>query len=188
MSDARVLNVVSLLGSLRKGSFNAMLARTLPALAPPGMTIAPAPSIGNFPLYNADLQAEGFPPAVTALAGAIAAADGVIIVTPEYNYSIPGGLKNAIDWVSRLSPQPFSGKPVALASASPGALGGARSQYHLRQVMVFLEAYVLNRPEVMVPAVQTKVDAAKGEVTDGPTREIIAAELKAFAAFIRRFS
>ncbi|MGH7118413.1 MAG: NADPH-dependent FMN reductase [Acetobacteraceae bacterium] len=186
MSDATPLKVVSLLGSLRKGSFNAMLARTLPGLAPAGMAITPAPSIRDLPLYNADVQAEGFPAPVMALAGAIAAADGVIIVTPEYNYSIPGVLKNAIDWVSRLSPQPFAGKPVALASASQGALGGARSQYHLRQVMVFVEAYVLNRPEVMVPAVQSKVDAAKGEITDGPTRDVIAAELKAFAAFIRR--
>lgn len=188
MSDARVLNVISLLGSLRKGSFNAILAHTLPELAPPGMTIAPAPPIGNFPLYNADVQAEGFPAPVTRLASAIVAADGVIIVTPEYNYSIPGVLKNAIDWLSRLSPQPFAGKPVALASASPGGLGGARSQYHLRQVMVFVEAYVLNRPEVMIPAVQSKVDTAKGEITDATTRKMIAAELEAFAAFIRRLS
>lgn len=188
MSDAGALKVVSLLGSLRKGSFNGMLARSLPALAPPDMTITPAPSIGDIPLYNADVQAQGFPAAVTALGGAIAAADGVIIVTPEYNYSIPGVLKNAIDWVSRLSPQPFAGKPVALASASMGMLGGARSQYHLRQVMVFVEAHVLNRPEVMVPAVQTKVDAAKGTITDEPTREMIAAELKALAAYIRRLS
>ncbi|MDA8051938.1 MAG: NAD(P)H-dependent oxidoreductase [Rhodospirillales bacterium] len=188
MSDATPLKVVSLLGSLRKGSYNAMLARTLPALAPPDMTITPAPSIRDLPFYDADLQAQGFPAAVTALAGAISAADGVIIVTPEYNYSIPGVLKNAIDWVSRRSPQPFAAKPVALASASMGALGGARSQYHLRQVMVFIEAYVLNRPEVMVPTVQTKVDGEKGEITDGPTRDLIAAELKAFAAFIRRLS
>ncbi|MGH7106307.1 MAG: NADPH-dependent FMN reductase [Acetobacteraceae bacterium] len=186
MSDATPLKVVSLLGSLRKGSFNAMLARTLPGLAPPGMTITPAPSVGALPLYNADVQAEGFPTPVTTLAGAIGAADGLIIVTPEYNYSVPGVLKNAIDWVSRLSPQPFAGKPVALASASQSMLGGARSQYHLRQVMVFVDAYVMNRPEVMVPTVQAKVDAVKGEITDGPTRDVIAAQLKAFAAFIRR--
>lgn len=188
MSEAKALQVVSLLGSLRKGSFNAMLARTLPALAPADMKITAAPSVGDFPLYNADIQAEGFPAPVTAMAAAMAAADGVIIVTPEYNYSVPGVLKNAIDWVSRLFPQPFAGKPVALESASQSILGGARSQYHLRQTMVFVEAFVMNKPEVMVPSVQTKVDAAKGIITDGPTRDLIAAQLKAFAAFIRRVS
>jgi chromate reductase, NAD(P)H dehydrogenase (quinone) len=185
MSDAKPLKVVSLLGSLRKGSYNGAIARALPALAPEGMTITPLPSIRDLPLYDADLHAAGFPPVVTALAAPIAAADGVMIVTPEYNYSIPGGLKNAIDWLSRLSPQPFAGKPVALASASMGALGGARAQYHLRQSMVFLDAYVLNRPEVIVPAVQTKIDA-NGEITDKAVRDFIAAELASFAAFIRR--
>ncbi len=185
MSDAKPLKVVSLLGSLRKGSYNGAIARALPALAPPGMTIEPLPSIRDLPLYDADLHANGFPPAVTALAGRIAPADGMVIVTPEYNYSIPGGLKNAIDWLSRLSPQPFAGKPIALASASMGMLGGARAQYHLRQSMVFLDAYVLNRPELIVPAVQTKLDA-NGELTDQTVRDFIAAALKAFAAFIHR--
>jgi chromate reductase len=185
MPDAKPLQVVSLLGSLRKGSYNGALARALLALAPPEMTIEALPSVRDLPLYDADLQAQGFPAAVTALATKMAAADGVIIVTPEYNYSIPGVLKNAIDWLSRLTPQPFAGKPVALASASMGALGGARAQYHLRQVLVFLDAYVLNRPEVMVAAAQTKVDAS-GELTDKAARDFIAAELKAFAGFIRR--
>jgi len=187
MSDARPLKIVSLLGSLRKGSYNGAIARALPALAPPGMTVEPLPSIRDLPLYDADLHANGFPPAVTALAAAITAADGVIIVTPEYNYSIPGPLKNAIDWLSRLSPQPFAGKPIALASASMGMLGGARAQYHLRQSMVFLDAHVLNRPEVIIPAVQTKVDA-NGQLTDQSVRDFIAAELKAFAAYIHRLS
>jgi chromate reductase len=185
MSEAGALKVVSLLGSLRKGSYNGAIARALPGLAPPDMTIEALPSIRDFPLYDADLHANGFPPMVTALAARIAPADGVIIVTPEYNYSIPGVLKNAIDWLSRLSPQPFAGKPIALASGSMGMLGGARAQYHLRQSMVFLDAYVLNRPEVIVPAVQTKVDA-NGELADKAVRDIIAAELKAFSVFIRR--
>lgn len=187
MSDAKPLKVVSILGSLRKGSYNGAVARALPGLAPPDMVIEALPSIRTLPLYDADLQAQGFPAAVTELAQRIMAADGLIIVTPEYNYSIPGGLKNAIDWLSRLSPQPFAGKPVALASASMGVLGGARAQYHLRQVMVFVDAYVLNRPEVMVPAAQTKVDA-NGELADQTVRDFIAAELKAFAAFIRRLA
>ena len=119
-------NVITICVSLRKASFNRMLAEALPGLAPAGMTIKPSPSI-EMPLYNSDIQAQGWPAAATALSDAIRAADGVIIVTPEYNYSLPGGLKNAIDWVSRMPDQPFANKPVALQSASMGPLGGARS-------------------------------------------------------------
>ena len=120
------LSVISICGSLRRGSYNAALQRALPSLAPEGMSVKEAPPFTALPLYNADLQTEsGFPAPVNALADAIRAADGVIIVTPEYNFSIPGGLKNAIDWVSRLPNQPFAGKPIALQSASPGPLGGA---------------------------------------------------------------
>ena len=112
------LNVLSICGSLRKGSYNAMVQRALPALAPEGMTIKAAPSFAEFPLYNTDIQnSTGFPAPVNVLADAIRAADGVIFCTPEYNFSIPGGLKNAIDWVSRLPNQPFAGKPVALGRA-----------------------------------------------------------------------
>ena len=109
-------NIISICGSLRKASYNAALARALPSLAPAGMTIKPAPPWDKFPIYNADNQnSSGFPADVTAWADAIRAADGVIIVSPEYNWSIPGGLKNAIDWVSRLKEIPFTDKPVALA-------------------------------------------------------------------------
>jgi chromate reductase, NAD(P)H dehydrogenase (quinone) len=181
------LNVITICGSLRKGSFNAMLAESLPALAPSSMTISPAPPIGTLPLYNFDVQQEhGFPAPALALGDAIRAADGVILVTPEYNYSIPGVLKNAIDWVSRLPKQPFLNKAVALQSASPSTLGGARAQYHLRQVMVFLDAFVFNKPEVIVTFVNTKVDEAKGEISDEPTREIIRQQLAGFAKFILR--
>src|SRR5271167_3609270 len=119
------MNILTICGSLRKGSFNRMLMNALPALSPSGMRFKEAPAFDGFPLYNADLHADGkFPPPVTALADAIRAADGVIIVTPEYNYSIPGALKNAIDWVSRLKDQPFKEKPVAIQSATGGPLGG----------------------------------------------------------------
>ena len=101
-----------------------------------------------------------------ALADAIRKADGVIIVTPEYNYSVPGALKNAIDWLSRLNDQPFVNKPVAIQSASMGPLGGPRAQYHLRQMLVFLDALAFNKPEIFVGAVQNKLDAEKG---DSPT-------------------
>jgi chromate reductase len=128
------LDVLVICGSLRKGSYNSALARTLPALAPAGMTVRPAPSFEKFPIYNHDIQdTSGFPAEVNAWADAIRKADAVIIVSPEYNWSIPGGLKNAIDWVSRMKDQPFKDKPVALQSAAGGILGGSRMQYHLRQ-------------------------------------------------------
>ncbi|MDJ0388526.1 NADPH-dependent FMN reductase [Roseomonas sp. E05] len=186
MSNDTVLHFVTLLGSLRKGSFNAAVARALPRLAPEGVSISALGSIADFPHYDADVQAAGFPAPVLTMAEQIQASDGVIIVTPEYNYSVPGVLKNALDWLSRLSPQPFAGKPVAIQTASPGAIGGARAQYHLRQSLVFLDATVLNKPEVMIGQVAGKVNAETLELTDTATREFIAGQLKAFAALARK--
>jgi NAD(P)H-dependent FMN reductase len=124
-----------------------MLLKSSAALAPPGMSITEAPAFAAFPLYDADIQnSTGFPDAVTAFADAIAAADGVIFCTPEYNFSVPGGLKNAIDWVSRLPKQPFAGKPVAIQSATPGALGGARVQYDLRRMLRYFDVQILGKP------------------------------------------
>ncbi|MBS1039555.1 NAD(P)H-dependent oxidoreductase [Gluconobacter cerinus] len=186
MPNDTPLHFVTLLGSLRKASFNASVARALPELAPEGVSITPLGSIGHFPHYNADLQDAGFPPPVLAMAEQIQAADGVIIVTPEYNYSIPGVLKNAIDWLSRVTPQPFSGKPVAIQTASPGMIGGARAQYNLRQNMVFLDAFVLNRPEVMIGMVAGKVDPETLKLTDEPTCKFIAGQIVALAALARK--
>jgi chromate reductase len=181
----KTLNVITICGSLRQGSYNAMVQRALPSMAPEGMVINEAPSFAAFPLYNADVQAAtGFPGPVNALADAIRSADGVIFVTPEYNFSIPGGLKNAIDWVSRLPNQPFAGKLVALQSASPGPLGGARVQYDLRRAMVFLDAFVLNKPEIFIGGCAAKIDEKTGEVKDETTRTFIAQQLAAFAKFI----
>ncbi|MDR3468912.1 MAG: NAD(P)H-dependent oxidoreductase [Xanthobacteraceae bacterium] len=180
------LNVVTISGSLRKGSYNSALQRALPGLAPAGMTLTPAPAYDSFPLYNADLQAEaGFPAAVTAFADAIRAADGVIIITPEYNYSVPGALKNAIDWVSRLEHQPFKDKPVAIQSATGGPLGGARMQYHLRAILVFLNAFTFNTPEIFVGSAHTRFND-KLELTDDTTRKFVALQLEGFAKFIAR--
>jgi chromate reductase len=180
-------NVVTICGSLRKGSFNRMLANALPGLAPEGMTITAAPSI-DMPLYNADVQAQGFPSAATALADAIRTADGVVIVSPEYNWSMPGVLKNAIDWMSRMKEPPFGGKPVALQSASTGLLGGSRMQYHLRQSLTSIDAQILGRPEVVVTFAKDKFDEATGELKDGATREVIRQQLAAFVPYMRRFS
>ena len=180
-------HVISICGSLRAGSYNRMAMRLLPQLAPPGMSIAEAPSFAAFPLYNEDIHnTSGFPAGVTALADAIRAADGVIFCTPEYNFSLPGGLKNAIDWVSRLPNQPFAGKPVAIQSASPGPLGGARVQYDLRRAMVFLDALTLNKPEVFIGACASKFDEKTGELTDTTTRTFMTQQLEAFSKFIDR--
>jgi chromate reductase len=177
-------NLVTICGSLRKESFNLGLARTLPELAPHGMTLRLLEGLAAFPHYDADIQSAGFPPIVTEWADAIHAADGVVIVTPEYNYSVPGVLKNALDWLSRLRPGgPFDGKPVALQSASPGMLGGSRAQYHLRQILLCLNARVLIQPEVFVAgASQFTTDTRLGDKT---AREIVASQLQAFEAFIR---
>src|SRR5437763_14648863 len=145
------VNVITLVGSLRKGSFNAALARQLPKWQPAGMNIAPAPDWRDLPIYNADDQnSTGFPPTATKLADAIRAADGVTFVTPEYNYGIPGGLKNAIDWVSRMKDQPVKEKPVAIQSATGRPMGGSRMQYHLRQWLTSFDALIFGRPEVIV--------------------------------------
>lgn len=182
---SRDTDILMICGSLRAGSLNRMICNTLPELAPEGMTLRMAPDFAALPGYDADIQnGPGIPPEATALGDAVRAADGVIIVSPEYNFSVPGVLKNAIDWVSRLPDQPFAGKPVALQSAAAGMLGGARMQYHMRQIMVFLDARVLNKPEVFVTFGNTKVDTAAGKVSDGPTREVMAAQLTAFARFI----
>jgi chromate reductase len=183
MSDQNSLRLVTLVGSLRRLSFHAGIAASLQELAPENVSVTTLPSVGLLPHYDADVQAQGFPQPVLDLGKAISEADGVIIVTPEYNYSVPGVLKNALDWISRLSPAPFAGKPVAIQSASPGIFGGARAQYHLRQSMVFLDAQVLNKPEVMVGGAASKIDVEGKTITDPQTREIISAQLKAFALF-----
>ena len=179
--------ILSICGSLRKGSYNRMAMNCLPRFAPAGVAIKEAPPFGEFPLYNADIQnTSGFPAAVNALADAIRAADGVIFCTPEYNFSLPGGLKNAIDWVSRLPNQPFAGKPIAIQSASPGPLGGGRVQYDLRRMMVFLDALTLNKPEIFIGSCATKFDDKTGELKDDATGKFIAQQLEAFAKFIER--
>lgn len=178
------LNVLVICGSLRKGSLNAAVARALPGLAPPELAFTSAPSFANFPIYNSDIQDAGVPADVEAFAAAIRAADGVIIVSPEYNWSIPGGLKNAIDWVSKLKDVPFKDKPVALQSASGGQVGGARMQYHLRMALTSIDAIMFGKPEVFVNFAAKKVES--GELTDQPTKDIIKQQLAAFAKFIVR--
>jgi chromate reductase, NAD(P)H dehydrogenase (quinone) len=186
MAD-RTLNVITICGSLRKASYNRMVMNALPGLAPPEMKLTEAPPFSEFPLYNADAQESGgIPPAAQKLADAVRAADGVIFNSPEYNFSIPGGLKNAIDWVSRVQNQPFAGKPVALQSAANGVLGGGRMQYDLRRSMIFLDAMTLNKPEIFIGNCLQRIDAKTGEITDQQTVGFIKQQLAAFAKFIER--
>ena len=186
MAD-KTLNVICICGSLRKGSYNRMVMDALPGLAPAGMSIKEAPPFSEFPLYNADTETgSGFPAAVQKLADAIRAADGVMFVTPEYNFSIPGGLKNAVDWVSRVPNQPFASKPVAIQSATGGPLGGGRMQYDLRRAMIFLDALTLNKPEIFIGNCSQRIDAKTGQITDQQTVGFIRQQLAAFARFIEQ--
>ncbi len=182
---ADTLNVVSICGSLRKGSFNRMLMNASIGLAPPGMTIKEGPSFAQFPIYNFDdQQATGIPKIVDPLHEAIRAADGVLIVSSEYNWSIPGGLKNAIDWLSRYKEVAFKDKPCCIQSAAPGLLGGSRMQYHLRMSLTSVDAILFGKPEVIVNLAASKF--ADGALKDQAALDLIKQQLAAFANFIKR--
>jgi chromate reductase len=184
MSGGGTVRILGMAGSLRRGSLNAATLRAAQELTPPGMTIEIF-DIAPIPLYNEDVREQGFPAPVEDLRARIKAADGLLIVTPEYNYSIPGVLKNAIDWASRPPEQPFDDKPVGLMGASGGMLGSARAQYHLRQCFIFLNGLVMSRPEVMIPQAHNKFDAA-GKLTDQATGDFITAHLVALKAWVLR--
>ena len=166
------MKVVAMVGSLRKGSYNKLVLRAAIELKPAGMEIESA-DIGMLPLYNDDVREEGYPPAVQAFREQVRTADAILFVTPEYNYSVPGVLKNAIDWASRPPAPPLDSKPAAIMGASPGRLGTARAQYHLRQIGVFLDLHFINRPEVMI-AGAAKVFDGTGRLTDEGARKLIA--------------
>ena len=184
MSDAKGINVLAICGSLRTGSYNLAALRTAIELKPPGMTIETA-DIGSIPLYNEDVRAQGFPPPVEKLRQQIKEADALLFATPEYNYSIPGVLKNAVDWASRPPDQPFAGKPVAIMGAGAGMAGTARAQYDLRRCCVFLDMHPLNKPEVFIGQAQTKFDPS-GRFTDEAGRGFIRDLLVALEQWTRQ--
>lgn len=169
--------IVGICGSLRQGSYNAMALRAAAKLAPAGIDIEVA-DIASIPMYNDDVRNAGEPEAVVQLKEQLRQADAVLLVSPEYNFSVPGVLKNALDWVSRPPAPPFEGKPVAIMGVSPGMIGTARMQYHLRQVLVFMNSFTLNKPEVFINQAATKFNA-DGELTDTATAEIITQQLLA---------
>ncbi len=177
------MNILAIAGSLRKQSFNSSLVRAAGAAAPDDMAVSLFGRLGEIPPYNDDEKKQEIPKAVIDLAEQIRAADGVLIATPEYNYGVPGVLKNAIDWLSRVPEQPFRDKPIGILGAAMGNLGTARAQYDLRRVFIFLEGLVMNRPEVFVGTAHQKFDD-NGTLTDGNTREFLTAYMTAFQAWI----
>src|SRR6202023_1472898 len=183
MSDASGTKVLGICGSLRKDSYNMAALRVAIEQKPAGMTVEVA-DISQFPLYNEDVRAQGFPPPVQKLREQIAAADALLFACPEYNYSMSGVLKNAIDWASRPPDQPFAGKPCAIIGAAAGMAGSARAQYDLRRSCVFLDMHPLNKPEVLIGQAQSKFDA-EGKLLDEVAHNLLRDLLANLAAWTR---
>jgi len=180
----RVLNILGFAGSLRNGSYNKALLRVAADLVPKD-TKLDIFDLEGIPLFNQDLE-KSMPEKVKEFKAKIRSADAILIATPEHNFSIPGVLKNAIDWASRpYGDNSFDGKPVAVMSASTGMLGGARAQYQLRQVFIFLNMHPLNKPEVFVTFANQKFDE-KGKLTDEKTKEFIKPLLEALVTWTRQ--
>ncbi len=184
MSDARSLSILGICGSLRQGSYNMAALRTAVALKPANVSVTIA-DISQIPLYNEDVRQQGFPPPVETLRRQIAEADALLFACPEYNYSMTGVLKNAIDWASRPPDQPFAGKPCAIIGAAAGMAGSARAQYDLRRSCVFLDMHPLNKPEVLIGQAQSKFDA-QGNLTDEAARNFIRDLMVNLAAWTRQ--
>jgi chromate reductase len=178
------MKILGICGSLRKASYNMMALRACSELMPAGMTLQ-ITSIADLPIFNQDVLDAGMPAPVKRFRDEVAAADGLLIASPEYNFSVPAPLKNAIDWGSRPPNQVFQEKPVAIFSATQGPLGGPRNQYDLRRILTQLWGHVLPRPEVFIGAAQTKFDAS-GKLTDEATRKFLAELLVGFKAWIER--
>jgi chromate reductase len=180
------MKVLGIAGSLRVGSLNRSLLRAAQELTPPGMEITVF-DLAPIPLYNADVEAKGDPEPVTALKAAIRQADALLFVTPEYNFGVPGVLKNAVDWASRPPrDSALKGKPAAIMGATLGTGGTGRAQMQLRQAFVFTQTHALVSPEVLVARAQDKFDAS-GRLTDEPTRKSVGKLLEALADWAPRF-
>jgi chromate reductase len=178
------IKVLGFAGSLRKNSYNRMALRAATGLVPDNAEIEIF-DLEGIPIFNQDLE-EHPPEKVKEFKRKIREADAILIASPEYNYSVPGVLKNAIDWASRpYGDNAFEGKPVAVIGASIGMIGTARAQYHLRQSFVFLNMYPLNRPEVMISFAPDKFDE-KGNLKDEETRETIRALVGALVEWSKK--
>jgi chromate reductase len=183
MNDLAILGFA---GSLRRDSFNRALLLAATELAPEGMAIEIF-DLAEVPLYNGDVEAEGDPEAVARFKQAIAAADGVLMATPEYNHGVPAVMKNAVDWASRPPGKAvLGGKPVGIIGASPGITGSARGQSQLRQAFEFTNSYCMPQPELLVFKAHEKFDS-EGMLTDAATAQHLGRYFVAFAAWVRRF-
>jgi chromate reductase len=182
--DMNTLKVLGISGSLRKNSYNSAALLAARELAQDGMAIDIF-DLSEIPIFNDDLKAKGWPASVSSLRKAVAESDAILIATPEYNYSIPGVLKNAIDWISRPPDQPFNDKPVAMMGASIGNFGTVRAQMQLRQLFVYLNMHPVNKPEVLIARAQDKFDA-EGTLIDEPSRKIIRELLESLARWTIR--
>ncbi|MGI6168102.1 MAG: NADPH-dependent FMN reductase [Christensenellales bacterium] len=180
---SKTIDIIGFTGSLREKSYNMAALRAAKDLLPEDVSLEIL-DLSELPFYNQDLDREGPVDVVVAFKERIDKADGILISTPEYNYSLPPVLKNALDWASRGSFRPLDGKPLAIMSVSQGLFGGARAQYHLRQVCVGLNLQILNKPEVFVAGAGGKFDS-EGNLTDQSTGNFIKRLLEALAAKIR---
>jgi chromate reductase len=181
------IRVAGIVGSLREGSLNKGLLRAAAELAPAGMEIEIYTRLGDIPPYNDDVFMKGDPEPVADLKNFIGGADALLICTPEYNYGVPGVLKNAIDWASRpAGKSALNRKPAALMGCSPGLGGTIRAQHSLRQSFVFTETHVMSQPEIKIPSAAALFDAS-AKLTDENTRQYIKKFLEAFAKWIGRF-
>lgn len=176
------MNIVGIVGSLRKDSLQRKVFNHYQEIAKAQFNLTEG-AIVDIPMFDGENMDHA---AVQALAKQISEADGVIFFSPEYNYSIPGSLKNALDALSRVDPQPLAGKPAAIVGASPGAIGTARMQYHLRQVGVFLDIHFMNKPEVMIGGALGKI--ADGRITDESTIEFLETHSKVFQSFVNKIN
>jgi len=180
------VRILGIAGSLRQRSYNRAALRAAGQLVPEGAVLETF-DLDGIPLYNQDLN-DAPPERVQELKARVRTADAVLFVTPEYNFSIPGVLKNAIDWVSRANGEnAWAGKPVAVMGASTGLMGTSRAQYHLRQVFVFLDMHPVNKPEVMIAKAAEKFDAELN-LTDPQARDLVAKLLHSLVAWTRRLS
>ncbi|MEM1086613.1 MAG: NADPH-dependent FMN reductase [Pseudomonadota bacterium] len=175
--------IATLVGSARDGSLNQRLFKAVQDMMADDMSLFQIEGMRNLPIYSQEIEERGMPGEVTQMADQIRAADALMIITPEYNYSIPGPLKNQIDWMSRVEDQPFEAKPVSLMSCSPSPMGGVRAQYHLRDVFVALGGRLVNRPEVAVADAQNRL-SEDGKITHDQTKEIVERHLDVFAKLI----
>ena len=178
------LKVLGICGSLRKKSFNMAALRAAGDLMPPGMSLH-ITSIADLPMFNQDVMDAGMPEPAKRFRTEVAQADGVLIASPEYNFSLPAVLKNAIDWASRPPDQSWQDKPVAIFSATVGPVGGARVQYDLRRILGQIWGHVLPRPEVFIGNAASKFDADL-RLTDEPTRKFLTDQMVGFKAWILR--